>query len=65
MKTCQPAIAGAPPIADHLCAGCAAHFRAVQEGLQSIGLPFTVNPRLVRGLDYYNNGPYAGLSLSF
>jgi histidyl-tRNA synthetase len=58
VKTCQPAIAGAPPIAESLCPACAAHFGAVQEGLKAIGVPFAVNPRLVRGLDYYTKTVY-------
>ncbi len=58
VKTCQPAIAGAPPIAEHLCPACAAHAAAVQEGLTSVGLSFTLNPRLVRGLDYYTKTVY-------
>jgi histidyl-tRNA synthetase len=58
VKTCQPAIAGAPPIAGSLCPACAAHFGAVQEGLKAAGVPFVLNPRLVRGLDYYTKTVY-------
>lgn len=45
--------AGMPLINDHLNEACAAHFGRVKELLTSYGIPFTVNGRLVRGLDYY------------
>lgn len=44
---------GAPAILDLLCADDRAHFDAVQEGLNALGIPFRVVPTLVRGLDYY------------
>jgi len=43
----------APHIVDHLCEPCAEAFRRVQEGLMAEGIPYTLNPELVRGLDYY------------
>jgi histidyl-tRNA synthetase len=52
-ERCQPIIAGAPPITDHLCEDCAAHFTDLKALLVSASVPFTLNPRLVRGLDYY------------
>ena len=45
-------VAQAPLITQCLTEG-QAHFDAVQRGLEKLGIPFTVNPRLVRGLDYY------------
>ncbi len=50
---CQPVIAGAPHITDHLCAECADHFAALQSYLDDLDRPYALNPRLVRGLDYY------------
>jgi histidyl-tRNA synthetase len=50
---CQPLIAGAPHFVDYLCDECATHFDQLQHYLQTLGRPFTVNHRLVRGLDYY------------
>jgi histidyl-tRNA synthetase len=38
---------------DYLCDPCKEHFRTVESGLQKLGIPYEVNPRLVRGLDYY------------
>ena len=44
---------GAPKSADHLCDECRAHFRAVLDLLDALGLRYVVDHRLVRGLDYY------------
>jgi len=44
---------GAPKITDYLCEECAAHFAEVQRYLDSAGVAYTVNPTIVRGLDYY------------
>jgi histidyl-tRNA synthetase len=46
-------VAGAPAFLDHLCGACATHFRAVCALLESAQIPFTIEPRLVRGFDYY------------
>ena len=43
----------APLMLDHLSDDSAEHFTAVTEALDAVGVPYTVNPRLVRGLDYY------------
>ena len=40
-------------ITDHLCNECNDHFHAVQETLSAFKSPFSINPKLVRGLDYY------------
>jgi histidyl-tRNA synthetase len=50
----QPVIAGAPQITAYLGAASRAHFEGLQRLLARAGIAFTVNPRLVRGLDYYN-----------
>jgi histidyl-tRNA synthetase len=52
-ERCQPIIAGAPAMTDHLCEPCAAHFDDLKSYLDAVGIPFVLNPRLVRGLDYY------------
>ncbi|MBI2301699.1 MAG: histidine--tRNA ligase [Armatimonadetes bacterium] len=49
----QAVIEGAPAMLDYLEPDAKAHFEAVCAGLEDIGIPFTVNRRLVRGLDYY------------
>ena len=45
--------AAAPRITDRLCDACAAHFEAVKAHLTAVGVPWRVEPGLVRGLDYY------------
>ncbi|MDQ3979111.1 MAG: histidine--tRNA ligase [Actinomycetota bacterium] len=50
---CREATADAPLTVDHLCPACAEHLSTVRSGLSDLGVPFTIQPRLVRGLDYY------------
>lgn len=50
---CQEATEGAPSVLEHLCDDCEAHFSKVKHGLGQLELVFEVNPRMVRGLDYY------------
>ncbi len=52
-EKCQRVKAGAPQMIDHLCEKCHAHFKEVLEFLDEMELPYTLNPYLVRGLDYY------------
>ncbi|MDH4229682.1 MAG: histidine--tRNA ligase [Nitrospirota bacterium] len=53
VETCRTHTAAAPFIPDHLCAACADHFAVVRGQLEAAGVGFVVNPRMVRGLDYY------------
>jgi histidyl-tRNA synthetase len=50
---CRPVLDGAPVLGDFLCAPCAEHFARVRAYLEALGLAHVVNPRLVRGFDYY------------
>jgi len=50
---CRTATEDAPKLTDHLSASARGHFDAVLAGLKTLAIPFTLNPRLVRGLDYY------------
>lgn len=50
---CAAATQGAPSMLDNLCGGCGEHFDAVRCYLDSIKTPYNINPRMVRGLDYY------------
>lgn len=50
----QQLVASAPRLMDYLGAESLSHFERVQALVRHAGIPFTVNPRLVRGLDYYN-----------
>jgi histidyl-tRNA synthetase len=46
-------VANAPLMVDHLCDACREHYEAVKGYLNDLGVKFTENPRMVRGLDYY------------
>ena len=52
--TLQGLVEAAPKLADHLGEASRAHLAAVCAVLSAAGLPYRINPRLVRGLDYYN-----------
>jgi histidyl-tRNA synthetase len=49
----RDALRDAPKIGESLCPECREHFDAVQRSLAALGVPFTLDPTLVRGLDYY------------
>src|SRR5208337_4031636 len=49
----QPIINQLPSILDYLCEVCRPHFSAVQAMLDAVAIPYTINERMVRGLDYY------------
>lgn len=53
-ESCQLALEGAPRISQYLCPACQEHFEGVKAGLEGFGIPFELDERLVRGLDYYN-----------
>jgi histidyl-tRNA synthetase len=55
-------VLAAPTIADHLCDPCAAHFEAVRRGLDEAGVAYLLDPRLVRGLDYYTRSTFEWVS---
>lgn len=50
---CKEATKDAPSILDNLCQGCASHFMDVRSNLDNLGTRYSINPRMVRGLDYY------------
>ncbi len=50
---CKEATIEAPAMLDNLCIGCDTHFNQVKEHLDELSVDYTVNPRMVRGLDYY------------
>ncbi|MCL5733334.1 MAG: histidine--tRNA ligase [Patescibacteria group bacterium] len=53
-ETCQPFKAGAPNILDKFCGTCSSHFKGVLEYLEELGVEYTLDNTLVRGLDYYD-----------
>jgi histidyl-tRNA synthetase len=53
VPACSPVIAAAPPLSEALCEECRTHLDAVKGLLEAVKVPYRINPRLVRGLDYY------------
>jgi histidyl-tRNA synthetase len=50
---CKEICDGAPAIIDYICEDCSAHFESVKKYLDVMNINYVVNPRIVRGLDYY------------
>ena len=50
---CKEVAKDAPVVLDYLCDDCRADFEGLKKRLDALGVPYTVNPRIVRGLDYY------------
>ncbi len=50
---CQTVTVNAPAQTDHLCPACQEHFAGLQHQLDILALPYTIDKRIVRGLDYY------------
>jgi histidyl-tRNA synthetase len=63
---CQAVTDGAPTLIDFLDEACARHFARVRAGLDALGVVHRIEPRLVRGLDYYTRTTFefAGLALA-
>lgn len=53
VPACKELVKDAPSIGDHLCGECREHFADVRAILDGAGVAYELNPRLVRGLDYY------------
>lgn len=53
VPACREAMTDAPGLIDFLCDDCHRHFDTVKESLDTLGVPFVIDKRLVRGLDYY------------
>ncbi len=53
VKPCIEARQGSPSITDFLCSDCSKHFERLRDYLNLLKIPYTLNPNLVRGLDYY------------
>ncbi len=60
--SCQKVFADAPRTVDHLCRECQNHFEVVQNLLKKRGVTFTLDSKLVRGLDYYTRTAFEVLS---
>jgi len=53
VERCREMRKGAPRVTDHLCNGCRIHLDSLLSYLELMGISYTVNPDMVRGLDYY------------
>ena len=53
VPACREAMTGAPALLDYLCADCRQHFEVFKSALAELGISYRIDPRLVRGLDYY------------
>jgi len=62
LPRCRELNAGAPNIADNVCPDCAGHFSAVLSLLERCGQAYSINYRLVRGLDYYTRTTFEVVS---
>jgi histidyl-tRNA synthetase len=58
VPSCREALAGAPSIQDHLDDDCRAQFDLLRDALETLGVAYEVDPRLVRGLDYYTRATF-------
>jgi len=54
IESCQAELNDAPEMVDHLCEACESHFAGLKAGLKALDVPYAINARIVRGLDYYN-----------
>ena len=59
---CSEIAKNAPVMLDFLCEDCAAHFEGVKKHLDAMKISYTVNPRIVRGLDYYTRTVFEFIS---
>ncbi|MCU0602945.1 MAG: histidine--tRNA ligase [Desulfobacterales bacterium] len=58
VPACREALSDAPSVVDYLCAECRRDFDELQAALTSLGVPYIVDKRLVRGLDYYTRATF-------
>lgn len=61
---CKTLAANAPVLTDYLDEACKEHFLQVQNYLKDMSIPFTLNPRIVRGLDYYSHTAFEFLNIA-
>ena len=59
---CSSIAAGAPKTVDHLCADCNEHFEGLKNRLDVIGIEYSVDTNIVRGLDYYSRSVFEFIS---
>ncbi len=62
VERCREISLGAPDIVDCLCEECSTHFAGVKQYLDALGIAYELDPRLVRGLDYYTKTTFEFIS---
>ena len=62
IESCKTALREAPEVYNFLCEDCKAHYEGLKEILSYLNVPFKENPKLVRGLDYYNRTVFEAVS---
>jgi len=64
-EICQKLAEGAPILTDYLCDDCSTHFEGFQKALDLMGISYTIDPGIVRGLDYYTKTVFEIISGPF
>ncbi len=62
VESCQAIAKTLPLMIDHLCADCTTHFEGVKSGLKALSVEFEVDPKVVRGIDYYTRTSFEFVS---
>ncbi len=62
VQTCQEVIEEAPKVSEYICSDCQKHFDHVKRYLNLVGIAYSVNPKMVRGLDYYTRTTFEVIS---
>lgn len=62
VETCRQLVREAPVLLDHLCEECRNNFQSVKDHLASLGVSYTIDPHMVRGLDYYTKTTFEALT---
>jgi histidyl-tRNA synthetase len=62
VESCRQLVAKAPVLIDHLCDDCVDNFKSVKDHLDSLGVSYTIDPHMVRGLDYYNRTTFEAIT---
>lgn len=64
-EECQSIVKGAPSLLDYICDDCRAHFEEFKACLDGMGIKYTIDPGIVRGLDYYTKTVFEIISGDF
>lgn len=64
-EECQSIVKGAPSLLDYICDDCSAHFEEFKACLDGMGIKYTIDPGIVRGLDYYTKTVFEIISGDF